>query len=118
MYRTFCFMAESTRYIQAQRSFRFSAERYKTLANGTLAKRLVGETTGHSERERVSLKPVPLAPFRVQTFPVNISVIFASVCKYFKVIFYERIITSAAGSQFLALTRSEKNGAYKNSNLP
>ena len=41
----FCIMAERTKHIYAQRSVRFSAERHKTLANETLAKRLVGETT-------------------------------------------------------------------------
>ena len=43
----FCIVAERTKHIHAQRSFRFLAERHKTLADGTLAKRLVGETTGH-----------------------------------------------------------------------
>ena len=44
----FCIMAERRKNIRAQRSFRrFLVERQKTLANGTLAKRLVGETTGH-----------------------------------------------------------------------
>ena len=44
----FCIMAERTKHIHAQRSFRFLAERRETFANGTLAKRLlgVGETTG------------------------------------------------------------------------
>ena len=47
-YYTFLYHGwENEAYIHAQRSFRFSAERHKTLANGTLAKRLVGETTGH-----------------------------------------------------------------------
>ena len=40
-------MAERTKYIHAQRSFRFLPDRHKTLANGTLAKRLVGETTNN-----------------------------------------------------------------------
>ena len=45
----FCIVAERTKHIHAQRSFRFLAERHETFANGTLAKRLlgVGETTGH-----------------------------------------------------------------------
>ena len=43
----FCVMAERTKYIHAQRSFRFLPDRHKTLANGTLAKRLVGETTNN-----------------------------------------------------------------------
>ena len=42
----FCIMAERTKYKHAQRSVRVSAERRKTLANGALAKRLAGETTG------------------------------------------------------------------------
>jgi len=37
----FCIMAERTKHIHAQRSFRFLAKRHKTLANGTLAKRPV-----------------------------------------------------------------------------
>ena len=45
----FCIMAERTKHKHAQRSFRFLAERHKTLANGTLVKRLVGKTTGHHE---------------------------------------------------------------------
>ena len=40
--RTFFFMVERTK-----RSFRPLAERHKTLANGTLAKQLVGETTNN-----------------------------------------------------------------------
>ena len=47
-YILFCIMAERTKHIHAQRSYRFLAELHKTLADGTLAKRLVGETTGHS----------------------------------------------------------------------
>ena len=43
----FCIMAERTKHIHEQRSFHFSAERHKTLANGTFAKRRVGETTCH-----------------------------------------------------------------------
>ena len=43
----FCIIDESTKHIPAQRLFRFLAERHETLANGTSAKRLVGETTGH-----------------------------------------------------------------------
>ena len=46
----FYIMAERTKHIHAQRSFRFLAERHKTLADGTLAKRLVGKTTGHRQR--------------------------------------------------------------------
>ena len=42
----FCIMAERIKHIHAQRSFRFLVERHKTLADGMLAKRLVGETTG------------------------------------------------------------------------
>ena len=38
----FCIMVERTKHIHAQRSFRFSTERHKTVA-----KRLVGETTDH-----------------------------------------------------------------------
>ena len=41
-------IAERTRSIHAQRSFRF----FKTLANGTLAKRFVGETTVHPKIEQ------------------------------------------------------------------
>ena len=33
--------------MHAQRSLRFLAEQHKALANGTLAKRLIGKTTGH-----------------------------------------------------------------------
>ena len=40
----FCITAKRTKYIHAQRSFHFLAERHKTLANGALAKRFVGET--------------------------------------------------------------------------
>ena len=43
----FCIMAERTRHIHGQRSFRFLVERHRRLANGTLRKRLVCETTGH-----------------------------------------------------------------------
>ena len=39
----FCIMAERTKRIHARRSFRFLAERHKTLTKG-----LVGETTGPS----------------------------------------------------------------------
>ena len=42
----FCIMAERMKHIHAQRSFRFLVERHKTLGDGMLAKRLVGETTG------------------------------------------------------------------------
>ena len=38
----FCIMVERTKHIHAQRSFRFSGERHKTVA-----KRLVSETTDH-----------------------------------------------------------------------
>ena len=38
----FCIMAERTKHIHAQRSFHLLPERH-----GTLAKRLVGETTGY-----------------------------------------------------------------------
>ena len=41
----FCIMADRTKH-NTQRSFRFLAERGKTLANGTLAKRLVDKTSG------------------------------------------------------------------------
>ena len=37
----FCIMAERTKYKHVKRSFRFLAERHKTLADGTLAKRPV-----------------------------------------------------------------------------
>ena len=47
-------MAERTKHIHAQRAFRFLAKRHKTLANWTLAKRLVGETTGHPSRQSYS----------------------------------------------------------------
>ena len=45
----FCIMAGRTKHIHGQRSFRFLAERHKTLANETLAKRAV-------------TKPTPLLP--------------------------------------------------------
>lgn len=45
----FCVMVERTKHIHAQRSFRFLADRHKTFANGTRAKGLVGETTGHRD---------------------------------------------------------------------
>ena len=48
----FCMIDESTKHIPAQRLFRFLAERHETLANGTSAKRLVGETTGHQITSR------------------------------------------------------------------
>ena len=38
---------ERTKHKHEQRSFRFLAERHNALANGTLPKRFVGETTGH-----------------------------------------------------------------------
>ena len=43
----FCIMVERTKYKHVKRSFRFLAERHKTLADGTLAKRpvTVSETT-------------------------------------------------------------------------
>ena len=37
----FCIMAEGTKHVHAQRSFRFLAKRHKMVANGTLAKRLL-----------------------------------------------------------------------------
>ena len=66
----FCITAERTKYIDAQRSFHFLAERNKTLANGTLAKRLLGETTGHCisptdyNNTRIYMAPFPWAQWR------------------------------------------------------
>ena len=75
-------MAERTKHIHAQRSFRFLAERHKTLADGTLAKRpvtvsetirrqndrsplakrLVCETTGHRQRnDSYAKRPVTVS---------------------------------------------------------
>ena len=65
----FCVMAERTKHIHAQRSFRFLAERHKTLADGTLAKRLVGETTGH---------PAEISPCH-HRFPLLIPSVFVTV---------------------------------------
>ena len=47
----FCIMAERTKH-NAQRSLRFLAERHKMY--GTLAKRLVDETTGHRRMYHVT----------------------------------------------------------------
>ena len=63
----FCIMAERTKHKHVKRSFRFLAERHKTLADGTLAKRLVGETTGHRWRNdrspgRDFAMPPPVSP--------------------------------------------------------
>ena len=55
-------MAERTKHIHAQRSFRFLAERHKTLANGTLAKQLIGETNGHQTYPTLSTKLLPRVP--------------------------------------------------------
>ena len=66
----FCITAKRTKYIHAQRSFHFLAERHKTLTNGTLAKRLVGETTGHCisptdyNNTRIYTAPFPWAQWR------------------------------------------------------
>ena len=61
-------MAERTKHIHAPRSFRFLAERHKTLADGTLAKRFVGETTGHRQRnDSYAKRPVTRPRFRDAT---------------------------------------------------
>ena len=49
--------------------------------------------------------------------PLNIAIILVSFYKYFKVIFYERIITPVPGGNFFALTRSWKKWCI-HSNLP
>ena len=41
----FSIMADRTKHTHGQGAFRFLAERHKTLASGTLAEGLVGETT-------------------------------------------------------------------------
>ena len=53
-YRTFLYPADRTKHILAQRSFLFSAGRHKALPNGTLEKRLVGETSGHQTNPTLS----------------------------------------------------------------
>ena len=52
----FCIVAERTKHIHAQRSFRFLAERHKTLADGTLAKRPV--TVSETTRRRIDRSPL------------------------------------------------------------
>ena len=72
-YRTFLYHADRTKHILAQRSFLFSAGRLKTLANRKLAKRLVGETSGHQTnplfQKRFFLGLLPCPVFRVQPQP-------------------------------------------------
>ena len=50
-------MAERTKHIHAQRSFRFLAERHETFANGTLAKRLVTRRRNNRSPSKLRLKP-------------------------------------------------------------
>ena len=51
----FCIMAERLKHIHAQCSFHFLVERHKTLADGMLAKRLVGETIDHLHKTQGKL---------------------------------------------------------------
>ena len=70
----FCIMAGRTKHMYAQRSFRFLAERFQTLANGTSAKRLVGETSGHQTNPTLSTTFLPRAtPFLREEFSAKMA---------------------------------------------
>ena len=63
---------ERTKHHHEQCSFRFLAERHNALANGTLAKRFVGETTGH--RPERDFFPLPIFPRALMFIAVFLAV--------------------------------------------
>ena len=68
-------IAERTRSIHAQRSFRF----VKTLANGTLAKRFVGETTVHPKIEQAKERLCWQSTLSNDTSYLELSLTFVTV---------------------------------------
>ena len=81
----FCIMAERTKHKHEQRSFRFLVERHNTLANGTLAKRFVGETTVH--RPERGFFPLPIFPRALMFIAVFLAV-FIGIPRFNKEIFF------------------------------
>ena len=81
----FCIMAERTKHKHEQRSFRFLTERHNTLANGTLAKRFVGETTVH--RPERGFFPLPIFPRALMFIAVFLAV-FIGIPRFNKEIFF------------------------------
>ena len=68
-------MAGRTKYIHAQCSFRFLDERHKTLA-----KRLVGKTTGHLSNILPQLRPVQGGGRRLISRAIGYMTCFGIVC--------------------------------------
>lgn len=68
-------IAERTRSIHTQRSFRF----VKTLANGTLAKRFVGETTVHPKIEQAKERLCWQSTLSNDTSYLELSLTFVTV---------------------------------------
>ena len=64
-------MAERTKHIHAQRSFRFSAEWHETFANGTLAKRLVSRRRNNRSPSKLRLKPHANAKYLLTYYKCN-----------------------------------------------
>ena len=81
----FCIMAERTKHKHERRSFRFLVERHNTLANGTLAKRFVGETTVH--RPERGFFPLPIFPRALMFIAVFLAV-FIGILRFNKEIFF------------------------------